>query len=690
MENQWSDEAATGLDGLDLLAYRSRLLGGPEFVNPGGGNTSIKRRITDFQGRQTDVLTIKATGTDLATITSGGFVDLALPPLLDLRERSLLSDEEMVAYLAHCLLDPAAPRPSIETLLHAFLPFRHVDHTHPYLALALATADNGEAMAREAFGKEVAWVPYLRPGFALARAASKAVGEHGPSRFMILQKHGLVVWEDDGRGCYQATLEFLNRTEAFLADRARGRRGFGGIALANPTVSRGAVERGERMAAALLPALRGLLSPGAQVVLQHDAHPEVLDFVNSPSAPALARRGLACPDHVLYTGVKPLFLDIPPEAGRREILEQAGPAIAAYQEDYRRWFEDHSRPGDEARSALPRVALIPGAGLVAAGRDLRSARVARLCYRQAIKTMAGAEALGSFAPLTEPEAFDIEYWPLELYKLTLAAPRGELPGRIALVTGAAGAIGQAICRRFAEEGACVVLSDLNEQRAQVTAEGLCQNFGSGAATAVPTDVTDEASVRRAMEHAALTYGGLDIVVCNAGIAFSHPIEETTLEEWERTMAVLSTGYFLTAREGIALMRRQGLGGSIVFVASKAGIAAARNASAYASAKAATLHLARCLAEEVSGDGIRVNCVAPDAIIQGSGLWAGQWGAARAQAHGIPQDRLAEFYRDRNLLKIGVTAEDVAEAALFFASNRSRATTGAILSVDGGLHDGYVR
>lgn len=659
MENRWSVEQARGLDELSLLAYRSRLLGEPAIVNPGGGNTSIKRRLTDFRGREVDVLTVKASGSDLAGIKEKGFVDVALEPLMELRSRDRMTDEEMVAYLARCVLDPAAPRPSIETLLHGFLPARHVDHTHPELALALATADKGEEVLEKLFGDEAVWVPYLRPGFAMACMAAGAAAAHPKARFIVLQKHGLVTWADDPKACYQQTLEFLQRVEGYL-----------GVSLKTPTA-------GSRKAAAVLPELRGFLG-GA--ILRHSAEP----FVDEPRSRELVERGLACPDHVLYTGVRPLFLDVAPDAAAETVLEEAQTGVAAYQEDYRRFFETHRKPGDEMRETLPRVVLVPGVGVITAGKDIRAAETAMTCYRSSIRIMEWAETAGSFASLTEDEAYDVEYWPLELYKLSLLPPPKELAGRIALVTGGAGAIGRAVCRRFAEEGACVVVADLNLEGAQQVASE-CDN-----ALAVRMDVTSEASVRVAVEQTALTYGGLDILVCNAGIAFSHPVEETSLKEWKRTMAVLSTGYFLTSKRGIALMRRQGLGGSVIFMASKAGLAAARNAAAYASAKAATLHLARCLAEEVAGDGIRVNSLAPDAIIEGSGLWAGQWGAARARAHGVPQEQLAEFYRNRNMLKIGVTADDVAEAALFLASNRSRATTGAILSVDGGLHDGYVR
>lgn len=690
MDNLWSDAATQGLDDLDLLVYRSNLLGrDPTVVNPGGGNTSIKRTGLDFLDREIAVLTVKATGSDLATVTEHGFVDVALPDLLALRDRDSMTDSEMVEYLSHCLLDPAAPRPSIETLLHAFLPAPHIDHTHPNLGLAIATVADGERVMRDIFGDEAAWVPYLRPGFAMARLAAGAVEAAPRARFAVLQKHGAITWAGDAKTCYLRTVEFLQRVEDYLKDRdaTGGWRTHssprGGPAQGHSSAS------GNPPAASLLPRLRGLLSGR---VLRLDASPTVQEFLASPRARELAGRGLACPDHVLYTGVSPLFLDVPHDASQELWMQMARAELVAYEERSREFFLEHHESGDEPVDPVPTVVLVPGAGMVTAGKDARAAGIAAACYRQAIDIMEGAEAAGGFAPLTGSEAYDIQYWPLERYKLTLRPPEKELAGRIAFVTGGAGAIGRAICERFAAEGSQVVVADIDGGRAAEVAASL----GADRALAVHVDVTSEESIRAALEQTVLAYGGLDILVCNAGIAFSHPIEETTTAEWQRTMDVLATGYFLTSREGIAVMRRQRrvdgspLGGSIIFVSSKAGLAAARNASAYASAKAASLHLARCLAEEVAGDGIRVNSLAPDAIIQGSGLWAGQWGAARSAAHGVPLDQLADFYKDRNMLKIGVTAEDVAQAALFFASDRSRATTGGILSVDGGLHDGYVR
>jgi rhamnulose-1-phosphate aldolase/alcohol dehydrogenase len=685
----WSASDTANLDALGLLVYRSRLLGADAgLVNRGGGNTSVKRTVADYRGRPTEVLTVKGTGADLAAIGPGGFVDLRLDDLRALRDRPAMTDETMTAYLAHCQLEPTAPRPSIETTLHAFLPYPDIDHTHAVLALGIATAAEGPQVLRDIFGGEAAWVAYVRPGFALGKLAAEAAERLARPRFAVLQKHGLVTWADDARTCYEQTLEFTRRVAEYVAERSSGRRSFASAVATPPS---------QELAAQVLPALRAELAVDAPPgVLHLDSSPEALGFAASAEGQRLAMSGLACPDHVLSTRVLPLVVAAEPEATTQDLVTAIQARAESYRAAYQRWFQAHRGPEDVSRGTSPTVALVPGLGLVAAGPTKAAAMDAAAAYRRSIAIMETASTLGTFTPLTEREAFDVEYWPLELYKLTLRPPEKELTRRVALVTGAAGAIGRAICQRLAAAGAQVALADLNLAGAEALADELCAAHGAGAALPAPMDVTSEPSVQAAFRAVAAAYGGVDIVVCNAGIAYSHPIEETPLEAWNKTLDVLTTGYFLTAREGIAVMRRQRradgspLGGSVIFVASKAGLAAAKNAAAYATAKAAVLHLARCLVEEVSADGIRVNSLAPDAIITGSGLWAGQWGQARAQSHGVAMDNLADFYQGRNLLKTAVTAADVAEAALFFAGDRSKVITGAVLTVDGGLHDSYVR
>jgi len=691
--NRWSDvEAAALKDELALLAYRSRLLGEDvTIVNRGGGNTSAKRILQDHRGETVSVLTVKASGFDLRGITEGGFTDVRLDDALRTRSSDEMNDEAMVSYLDHAVLHPQAPRPSIETLLHAFLPAAHVDHTHADAPLALCTAAEGETLVRRLFGEEALWVPYLRSGFRMARLVAEALAERPKARAVFLQKHGLLTWGEDSKACYLAGLEFINRCDTFVNERAEGRRAFGGarVMALDPEPRRA-------LAARYLPVLRGALSAERRVVIRYDESPQALTFASSREGPTVAQEGLACPDHVLVTGVRPLTVEWEPGQGFEALTDATRRGAAAYEEAYRAYFQRNSHDNVAMQEPRPRIVLVPGLGMFTSGKDLRAATVTAETYHRAMAIMRGASAVGRFTSLTEREAFEVEYWPLELYKLTLQPLERELARRIALVTGGAGAIGRAIAARFAEAGAHVVVADVEERAARDVAQRLVEQFGPGTAKAVRLDVTDETSVRQALRETVLTYGGLDVLVASAGYATSRPLQELPLEEWQRTFEVLVTGTFLLAREAVAVMRQQqvdgerSLGGSIVLLASKAGLAPAREAAAYGSAKAAVLHFARSLAEEVGSDGIRVNSLAPDAIIEGSGLWAGQWGQARAHAHGVPMEDLPDFYRQRNALKVNVTAEDVAEAALFFASERAKAITGAVLTVDGGLRDAYVR
>ncbi|MCX6022264.1 MAG: bifunctional rhamnulose-1-phosphate aldolase/short-chain dehydrogenase, partial [Chloroflexi bacterium] len=667
MESRWSEEAAAGLDPLGLLVYRSNLLGAdPAVVNRGGGNTSVKRTVRDFRGAEVEVLTVKASGYDLRTIGPGGFCDVRLSDVAPLRQRAAMTDEEMVAYLVHCLLDPAAPRPSIETLLHAFLPATHVDHTHAEAVNALSTAERGETVTRELFGADAIWVPYQRPGFALSRLVGAAVEAAPDAKWLVLEHHGLVTWGDTAAACYARNVEFLGRAAEYLRRREAERRVFVAVTPTLPPADRRAAY------ARLAPGLRAALCVERRMVLHFDDAPDVLEFVNAAEAPELAAAGLACPDHVLSTGVRPLLIPADPAGSPDAFLRQTHAALDAYEAEYRRFYERHTDGSHPMMEPRPRILLVPGLGMITAGRDKAGALVTADTYRRAIAMMRGATLTSRFTPLSPRDTYDVEYWPLELYKLTLRPPERELARRVALITGGAGAIGRAVAARFAREGAQVVIADLDGERAAAAADEIGRVSGALGVLAVQCDVTDEGSVVAAFEATVQEFGGLDILVANAGYASSYPLEDLSLDEWRRTFAVLSDGYFTVSREALRVIKRQRrsdgatLGGSIVFVASKAGLVPARNAAAYASAKAAELHLARCIAEEAGPFGVRVNSLAPDAIIAGSGLWAGQWGQARAAAHGVPLDGLEEFYRRRNMLKLSVTADDVAEAALFFA------------------------
>lgn len=703
VESLWRHDEATGRDDLELLVYRSNLFGRDRAVcNWGGGNTSTKVEMADFRGRRRPVMWVKGSGSDLATVTRKGFTPIYLDDVLPLLERDAMSDEEMVGYLAHCVAGTGYPRQSIETLMHAFLPFRHVDHTHPDAIISLATAVGGEAAAREIFGDELVWVPYLRPGFALAKRVAQAVAANPRARLVILEKHGLITWGDTHEESYRNTIEVIQRAERYIVARLGDRPAFGGPAV----VPLGPEER-RALLTRVLPVLRGIVGSQQRVILKVDESPDVLEFVCSRDGARLSQIGAACPDHLVHTRRVPLWVDWTPHAGDAEgLLAALRAGLERYASEYRDYVRASQQPAashEEAPGAgetvpvdpetvnpYPRVILIPGVGMVTTGKDALAADISAQLYHRAIAVIRGAEALGGFVSLTPREAFAVEYWPLELYKLTLAPPEREFSRRVAFVTGAASGIGRAVARRLAQDGAHVVIADLNGEGARKVAEEITREFGFGRAVPVQVDVTSEEAVVRAYEETVLAYGGVDVVVSNAGISTSNPIEETSLAEWNRNMGVLATGYFLVSREAFRILRPQGLGGSIVFVASKNALVGGRNASAYSAAKAAEVHLARCLAEEGGSAGIRVNTVAPDAVLQNSQIWNSAWREERARTYGIKPEELEEFYRNRTVLKRSVYPEDVAEAVAFLASERSAKTTGCILTVDGGVTAAYTR
>jgi len=673
------------------LVHRSRLLGADRsIVNYGGGNTSTKTTGVDHLGRPVQVLWIKGSGSDLATAQARNFVPLRLEEVRAAAGREAMSDEEMVAYLACCALDPSAPRPSIETMLHAFLPFPRVDHTHPEAAIAFCACTRGSELAQECFGEEIAWVPYVRPGFRLAKLAMEALLERPNAVGLFLAKHGLVVWGESDEEVYGRTIDILARAESYLERLVDQDKPFGALAVAPCSP-----ERRRDVLAGLLPVIRGeltkLLPPGRRLVLDWDASPETLEFLSAEYLPELAMTGAACPDHVMYTKFLPLVLDRSPDEPTVEWLaERIRESIAAYVERYRQFFADHC--GDTAVEMLfsgPRVILIPGLALITAGVDAWAARNTTALYRTAIRVMRWARAAGGYSSLDPQEAWDIEYWPLELYKLSRRPAPRPLAGHVAVITGGAGAIGRATAKRLMQEDCHIVISDIHSAGSDAAVTE-CGEVLPHRVQGVETDVTDECSVEKLAVEAVLAFGGVDIVVANAGLASAAPVEELELSEWERIHAVLTRGYFLTARMAFRLFKAQGLGGCLIINSSKNGLAAGRNALAYASAKAAELHMTRCLAEEGGEDGIRVNAVAPDAVIRGSGLWDAEWREERARAYGFPVEQLEEWYRQRNLLKRSILAEDVAEAILFLASDRSAKTTGCVITVDGGLAVAFPR
>ena len=690
-ERRWSDAAAAGLSVLDGLVYRSNLLGADRsLANVGGGNTSAKELVTDHTGREARVLWVKGSGTDLATIGRSGFPGLRLDELLPLRERAQMDDAAMVEYLLRCAIRPDQPRPSIETLLHAFVPAAHVDHTHPDAIIALTSNPNGRRLAEDAFGDEAVWLPYQRPGFDMSRRIAQLLEEQPVARCVLLERHGLVTWGETGEESYDSTIEIVSRASRAIDEAGRGRFGLGG-----PTASELGEGSADTLLAQSLPALRGaLLADTDGLVLEVDRSPDAVAFASSERAPEVSQVGAPCPDHLINTKHRPLVVAFDPERdGADELTARFREGVEEYARWYRGYYERNL--DDETRQfpidpAGPRVVLVPGVGIVTTGGDAGRARVSRDLYHRAIAVEDAADALGGFRSLSESEAFAIEYWPLERYKLAQAPPRGELAGRVAVITGGASGIGRASARLLADRGAHVVVGDLNFEGAQEVAEELVVANGARRAIPVHVDVTSEDAVADFTRLAVLEYGGIDILVASAGLATSSPITETSLADWELNYAVLARGYFLAARETFRVLLEQGRGGSVVFVASKNALVAGGNAAAYSSAKAASLHLARCLAEEGGPQGIRVNTVNPDAVIQGSSIWSSDWKAERASTYGVEEGELQTFYRGRTKLGVNVYPEDVAEAIAFFAGPRSAKSTGNILNVDGGVTAAYPR
>ncbi|PDO10904.1 MAG: short-chain dehydrogenase [Candidatus Reconcilbacillus cellulovorans] len=687
--NLWDpDKARVCETELARLVYRSNLLGADRSVaNWGGGNTSVKTTETDFRGRPVRVLWVKGSGSDLATAREKHFTGLRLDDILPLMdERDDMTDEDMVAYLTHCMIDPKHPRMSIETLLHAFLPFPHVDHTHPDAIISICCTSRGRDIAREIYGDRFVWVPYVRPGFRLSKMIAEAVRENPKAELVLMEKHGLVTWGETSEDCYRRTIAIIQEAETYIEARVREDALFGG-----PKHEALPSERRKEIAAAVMPFVRGLVSREKRMLLAFDDGDDILRFVNARDAARLSQIGAACPDHLVHTKRVPLFVDWDPASGDVESLKRAlREGIETYKRDYRAYFEANRNEGDVMSEPAPRVILIPGVGMITTGKSRAMALVSAALYHRAVAVMRGATTLGDFVSLNENESYNVEYWPLELYKLTLAPPEAEFSRQVALVTGGAGGIGSATARRLAAEGAHVVVADLNLEGAKAVADELNAEFGEGRAIAVKMDVTDEAEVAAAFREAALMYGGVDILVNNAGLATSSPFDETSLDEWRLNLNVLGTGYFLAAREAFRMMKEQGVGGSMIFIGSKNSVYAGKNASAYSAAKALEVHLARCVAAEGGEYGIRVNCVLPDAVLQGSKIWTSEWRKERAATYGIRPEELEEYYRKRTILLQNVYPQDIAEAVAFFASSRSAKTTGCMLTVDGGVAAAFTR
>ncbi|WDH84679.1 bifunctional aldolase/short-chain dehydrogenase [Paenibacillus urinalis] len=688
VQNLWDESNAGQLkEGLERLVYRSNLIGSDRRVcNWGGGNTSSKTVIQDFRGRDVEVMYVKGSGSDLATMKAGHFTGLRLDDIRPLMEREEMTDEDMVAYLANCMIDAKHPRASIETLLHAFIPHPHVDHTHPDSIISICCADNGREIAKEIFGDRFVWVPYVRPGFTLSKMIAEGVINNPQAELVLMEKHGLVTWGSTSEEAYAKTISVINEAESYIESKIDETSLFGGAQHdALPQQVR------KDIAAQMMPLIRGAVSDEKKMILTYDDAEDVLQFVNGRDSAELSQIGAACPDHLVHTKVVPLFVNWTPDEGDVEGLKELlGSAIKDYKAYYEQYFERNKHEGDIMFEAAPRVILIPGIGMINTGKSWTNSKVSGALYHRAIAVMRGATTLGQFVSLSENESYNVEYWPLELYKLSLAPAETEFSRKVALITGGAGGIGSETARLLVSEGAHVVLADLNLEGAQKVADELNSQYGEQRAIPVQMDVTSEEQIQRAYAETALTYGGVDIIVNNAGLATSSPFDETSLKEWNLNINVLGTGYFLVAREAFKLMKEQGIGGSMVFIGSKNSIYAGKNVTAYSSAKALEAHLARCIAAEGGEYGIRVNTILPDAILQGSAIWNSNWRNERAAAYGIEPDQLEEHYRKRTTLLVNIYPRDIAEGVAFFASSKAEKTTGCMLTIDGGVPAAFTR
>ncbi|MFJ2115923.1 bifunctional aldolase/short-chain dehydrogenase [Streptomyces sp. NPDC087850] len=670
-----------------LLARSHRLGADPRNTNYAGGNTSAKGSATDpVTGDDVELMWVKGSGGDLGTLTAGGLAALRVDRLRALTGvyPGVEREDEMVAAFDYCLHGKGGAAPSIDTAMHGLVDAPHVDHLHPDSGIALACAADGEKLTAECFGDTVVWVPWRRPGFQLGLDIA-AVKEANPRAIgCVLGGHGITAWGATSEECERNSLHIIRTAEAFLAERGTAEP-FGPVL---PGYEPPAEARRRAKAAALAPLIRGLASTDRpQVGHFCDASP-VLDFLSRAEHGRLAALGTSCPDHFLRTKVRPLVVDLPADAPLEEVRERLAALHTAYREEYRAYYERHAVPGSPPmRGADPAIVLVPGVGMFSFGKDKQTARVAGEFYLNAIKVMHGAEAVSSYAPIEESEKFRIEYWELEEAKLRRMPAPKPLAARVALVTGAGSGIGRAIAHRLAAEGACVVVADLNAEGAATVAEEL---GGPDRAVAVTVDVRDEEAIAAAFDAATLAFGGVDLVVNNAGISISKPLLETTARDWDLQHDIMARGSFLVSREAARVMTAQGFGGDIVYIASKNAVFAGPNNIAYSATKADQAHQVRLLAAELGGAGIRVNGVNPDGVVRGSGIFAGGWGAERAAVYGVPEEKLGEFYAQRTILKREVLPEHVANAVFVLTGGELSHTTGLHIPVDAGVPAAFLR
>ena len=670
-----------------LLARSNRLGADPRNTNYAGGNTSAKAEVPDPVTREpVELLWVKGSGGDLGTLTEAGLAVLRLDRLRALQDvyPGVEREDEMVAAFDYCLHGRGGAAPSIDTAMHGLVDAAHVDHLHPDAGIALACAADGERLTAECFGDRVAWVPWRRPGFQLGLDVAAIARDRPRTIGVMLGGHGITAWGATSEACEANSLDIIATARRFLDERGSAEP-FGPVLPGYEALAE--AERHER-AAALFPVLRGLASTDAPQVGHYTDTGVVLDFLARERHPALAALGTSCPDHFLRTKVRPMVLDLPATAPLAEAVERLRALHADYREDYQAYYRRHATADSPPmRGADPAIVLVPGVGMLSFGRDAQTARVAGEFYVNAINVMAGAEAVSTYAPIPESEKFRIEYWALEEAKLRRMPQPRPLATRVALVTGAGSGIGRAVARRLAAEGACVVVADLDGQAAARVAAELGP---ADVAVAVTVDVTDEEQVAAAFRRAVLAFGGVDLVVNNAGLSISKPLLETTVADWDLQHDVMARGSFLVSREAARVMTAQGLGGDIVYVVSKNAVFAGPDNLAYGATKADQAHQVRLLAAELGAAGIRVNGVNPDGVVRGSGIFAKGWGAQRAAMYGVPEERLGEFYAQRTLLKREVLPEHVADAVFALVAGDLSLTTGLHVPVDAGVAAGFLR
>jgi len=668
-----------------LLARSNRLGSDPRNTNYAGGNASAKGTATDpVTGRPAELMWVKGSGGDLGTLTEAGLAVLRLDALraLTVVYPGVEREDEMVAAFDFCAFGKGGAAPSIDTAMHGLVEAAHVDHLHPDAGIAFATAADGEKLTRECFGMRVAWVPWRRPGFQLGLDIAAIKREHPDAIGVILGGHGITAWGQSSDECEARSLEIIAAAQKFIDERGAPRP-FGKLVVEPLSET----ERRAR-AAALAPAIRGLASTDKPQLGHFTDSAAVLEFLGSERMPELAALGTSCPDHFLRTKVRPMVLDLPPSAPLEDAIARLRELHAAYRQEYRAYYERYATPGSPPmRGADPAIVLVPGVGMFSYGADKQTARVAGEFYVNAINVMRGAEAISAYAPIPESEKFRIEYWELEEAKLRRRPKPKPLAGRIALVTGGGSGIGRATAQRLAAEGACVVVADRNaESAAEVAAD-----LGSAdVAVPVGADVTSEEDVAGAIAAAALAFGGVDLVVNNAGLSISKPLTETTAADWDLLHDVMARGSFLVSREAAKAMTAQGMGGDIVYIVSKNAVFAGPSNVAYGAAKADQAHQVRLLAAELGGIGVRVNGVNPDGVVRGSGIFAGGWGASRAAVYGVPESELGAFYAQRTLLKQEVLPEHIAAAVFALCGGNLPLTTGLLIPVDAGVAAAFLR